>query len=99
MARVIPVLDVGFIDTSSIPSQLPDFASSARGANFELSGFLQAGATARLDQEKELHLLVDAGFLSISDLFRGSDQRPSLQTISYDANFVLGVAVGGELGL
>jgi hypothetical protein len=99
IARVIPALDVGVIDASSIPSQLPDFASSARGANFELSAFVQGGISARLEQQKEIHLMLDAGFLGISDLFRGPDQRSSLETISYDANFVLGVAVGGELGL
>jgi hypothetical protein len=97
LGRVIPVLDVGGFDTSGIPAGLQPLAATGRGVSFEISTFLQAGITGRLDQQKEVHLLVNLGLLSWPDYFRSGDRSSSLRTLSYEPNVTLGLLLGGEV--
>lgn len=99
LARFVPVVDIGAVDDSSIPS-LPAFTKDARGLNLKISTFLQGGAHAQIDPEKSVYVLANIGLLSWSDyLLGGRDQRAAQSTITYDANITFGITVGAEYDL
>lgn len=102
VARLMPLTtDLGVIDASGVPGALADARANAKGLDPDLSLFLEAGPSVALGPRVNLRWLFHVGLLAYDDLiFNTSEQelRETTRRITNDADLIMGLTIGGEVG-
>lgn len=102
VARLMPfTTDLGIIDASGVPEALADARADAKGLDPDLSLFLEAGPSISLGPRVNLRWLFHIGLLAYDDLiFNTNEQelRETTRRITNDADLIVGLTIGGEVG-
>jgi hypothetical protein len=99
IARVLPLIDVGSVDTSSVDPAFERLLRGAEGLDLDISFSAEAGIFAHLGPTVSSYVLFSAGTLGWDDfLLGGADQSEAQSSITYDAFVVAGASVGVAWG-
>ncbi|HEX2873934.1 MAG TPA: hypothetical protein VHP33_21915, partial [Polyangiaceae bacterium] len=95
VARALPLLDIGIVNTSSVDPQLRRMLDGRDGLDLDLSASLEAGVMVHLGPTLSLELQGNVGVLGWDDLAMGGrDQSEAQSSITYDAHFIAGGSMG-----
>lgn len=99
VARALPLVDVGVVDTSSIDPQLKRFLDGKDGLDLDMSFSLEAGVMIHLSQGLSIDARATMGVLGWDDFaLGGRDQHEAQSSITYDAHLVAGGSMGVTWG-